>query len=194
MDQGHAQVITEEGRGPHVLLLSTLCARCPMGEAGCCATPPAIEWSDLARIASLGGAPFLLDKIADGSLKKGPRGLFIHRVAPREGMPLRCAFHGPRGCTIPPDRRSMTCNFYVCEDALAFAGEPKRPRRTRDGLMEKLGRWDIELAERVKARWPEGPTWDEAFFDWLSREAREVSRGAIGGSITSAKCGSDRSR
>lgn len=180
-------MITIERRGPHALVLSTLCARCPMGEAGCCATPPALEWSDLGRIAALGGISFVLQRIADGSLKKGPRGLFITRVAPREGTGARCIFHGPAGCTIPHDRRSATCNYYVCEDAIAQAGEATgdrtavRARKMRDRLTDRFAAWDRALAERVAARWAEGPPWDEAFLTWLAEEARAVSGGEIAG-------------
>jgi hypothetical protein len=176
-------VISSRGRGPHLLVLSTLCARCPMGPTGCCATPPAIEWSDVARIVALGGASFLRDRIDDGSLRRGPRGLFLTRVAGPEGEPARCVFHGPKGCTIEPDRRSATCNFYVCEDALAHAGEgdrgAARARRSRDALMDRLGAWDRALADRVHARWPDGPPWDEGFLAWLADEAKGVSNGAL---------------
>lgn len=180
-------MITLSRRGPHALVLSTLCARCPMGDAGCCATPPALEWSDLGRIAALGGTSFVLQRIADGSLKTGPRGLFIKRVAPREGAVRRCVFHGPTGCTIPHDRRSATCNYYVCEDAIAHAGEvpgdrvSARARKTRDALTDRFGSWDRAIADRVKERWPDGPPWDEAFFAWLAEEAERVSGGAIAG-------------
>lgn len=179
-------MITTRGASPHTLVLSTLCARCPMGTTGCCATPPALEWSDLGRIVSLGGASFLLDRIADGSLRTGPRGLFITRVSPREGEGARCVFHGPSGCTIEPDRRSATCNYYVCEDAIAHAGEGQgdrvaaRARRSRDALTDRFGAWDRALADRVHARWPDGPPWDEGFLAWLADEAVTVSRGAIG--------------
>lgn len=173
------------GRGPFTLVLSTLCARCPMGDTGCCASPPAIEWSDLGRIVARGGASFLLARIADGSLRTGPRGLFITRVSPREGASLRCVFHGPAGCTLPPERRAATCDYYVCDDALAEAGEAggdpiaKRARRTVDRLTESHGRWDRAIAERVRERWPEGPPWDQSFLDWLADALAEVSRGAI---------------
>lgn len=178
-------MIDISGRGAHTLILSTLCARCSLGETGCCASPPAIEWSDLGRIVARGGRAFVLDRIADGSLRPGPRGLFITRVAPREGASLRCVFHGPEGCTLPPARRAATCDYYVCDDAIAEAGEARgdpiarRARRTLDRLVESFGRFDRALADRVRARFPEGPPWDAAFLDWVAAELEEVSGGAI---------------
>lgn len=45
-------------------------------------------------------------------------------------------------------------------------------------LMALYGRWDIDLKERVEARWPKGPPWDEAFLDWVGEEYRRQVRGA----------------
>lgn len=141
-----------------------------MGPTGCCATPPGIEWSDIGRIVMLGGRDFLLTEIAAGRLRKGPRGLFIQRVdAPDGEGPKRCTYHGPQGCTIPPDRRAATCNYYVCEDALAQGGDPGA-RRVLGVLVEGYGACDRLLASRVVMRWPDGPPWDDAFLDWLRGE------------------------
>jgi hypothetical protein len=141
-----------------------------MGPAGCCATPPGIEWSDLGRIVARGGRDFLLAEIAAGHLRPGPRGLFIERVdAPGGDGPKRCVYHGPTGCTIPPDRRAATCNYYVCADALAEGGDP-RAAAVLERLVERFGACDRLLASRVAARWPEGPPWDGAFLDWLGEE------------------------
>lgn len=163
-------------RGPDTLVLSTLCARCPAGPAGCCATPPGIEWSDVGRVVRRGGRSFVLQRIADGSLRPGPRGLFLQRVPGPAGEPHRCVFFGPGGCTLPPDRRAATCNYYVCDDALAEGGEARgdadarAARRARETLEATFGRWDREIAARVAERWPDGPPWDEAFLDWLGEE------------------------
>lgn len=167
--------------GPDTLSLSTLCARCPAGPAGCCATPPGVEWSDIGRIVARGGASFLLDQIAASALRPGPRGLFIRRVAGPLGEPHRCAFFGPAGCTLPPDRRAATCNYYVCDDAIAEAGEAqgdrdaRRARRARDQWMTRFGAWDRALADRVADRYPAGPPWDHAFLAWLGDAFRTLA-------------------
>src|SRR5271166_772372 len=128
-------MIRLELAGAHTHLHATLCATCPMGPAGCCATPPGVEWSDAGRIVARGGLDFLLDEIGHGRLRPGPRGLFILRVDGRDPEgPKRCAYHGPRGCTIPPDRRAATCNYYVCDDALG-AGAEGPARRALSTLM-----------------------------------------------------------
>jgi hypothetical protein len=174
-----AEVIRLQLAGADTLILSPLCARCPAGPAGCCATPPGVEWSDIARIVRLGGQSFVLQRIADGSLRQGPRGLFIQRVAGPAGEPLRCVFFGPGGCTLPPERRAATCNYYVCEDALAEGGSGARAaRRARDTLEETCGRWDRALAARVAERWPDGPPWDEAFLDWLVEALDQIVQGS----------------
>jgi hypothetical protein len=165
--------------GPHTAILSTLCARCPIGPTGCCASPPGIEWSDLGRIVSLGGRTFLLEQLAAGRLRPGRRGLLIQRVEPRAGDLKRCVFHGPEGCTIEPSQRAATCNYYVCEDALVAGGEAEGAGRTAlEAIVALYGRWDLEIAERVATRWPEGPPWDEGFLDWLAVEYGRVTRAA----------------
>ena len=106
----------------------------------------------------------------------GPRGLFIQRVEGPAGEPRRCVFFGPGGCTLPPERRAATCNYYVCEDALAEGGaEAPAARRARDTLEDALGKRDREIGARVAERWPEGPPWDEAFLDWLAAELDQGS-------------------
>jgi hypothetical protein len=152
--------------GPDTLILTDLCARCPAGPAGCCATPPGVEWSDVGRIVHHGGKSFVLQRIADGSLRPGPRGLFIRRVGED---PKRCVFLGPTGCTLQPERRAATCNYYVCADAITGADSAtgKRAQRAVERLTDTFAAWDRILAAEVAARWPEGPPWDEAFLDWL---------------------------
>jgi len=160
--------------GPDTLILSDLCARCPMGPAGCCAAPPGVEWSDVGRIVRRGGKSFVLQRIAEGSLRPGPRGLFIRRVGED---PRRCVFLGASGCTLPPERRAATCNYYVCEDALAEAAPlpAEAARRAVAALTEAFAAWDRALAAEVAARWPEGARWDEAFLDWLGERFAALS-------------------
>ena len=171
--------------GAHTRVHATLCRACPQGPAGCCASPPGVEWSDLGRIVSLGGAAWILEQLAAGNLKHGGRALnFSRREADAMG-PKRCVFHEGQGCTIPADRRSATCNFYVCDDAFDRAGESAGAeggdvvagRKAVDRLMDLHGRWDLEIAARVQVRWPEGPQWDATLLAWLGEEyARLVRR------------------
>jgi hypothetical protein len=160
--------------GPDTLILSDLCARCPMGPAGCCAAPPGVEWSDVGRIVIHGGRSFVLQRIADGSLRPGPRGLLIRRVG---DDPKRCVFLGAAGCTLPPERRAATCNYYVCEDALADPGDasPEAARAAVAALTDAFAAWDRAIAAEVAERWPEGAPWDEAFVDWLGERFAALS-------------------
>ena len=166
--------------GAHTRVHATLCFACPQGPAGCCASPPGVEWSDLGRIVSLGGTAWILEQIAAGNLKHGGRALNILRREADAAGPRRCVFHEGQGCTIPADRRTATCNFYVCDDAFTRSGEGAEVAAGRDAvdlLMTAHGRWDLELAERVRARWPEGPPWDATLLAWLGDEyARLVKR------------------
>jgi hypothetical protein len=180
-------MIRLELAGAHTRLHSTLCSACPQGPTGCCASPPGVEWSDIGRIVSLGGAGWLLEQMAAGTLRAGPRGLLILRVAPQgsdgQAPSKRCAFHGPEGCTIPPWRRAATCNYYICDDAFAHGGEPRGDpaalagREAHDALVDLYGNWDLGLADRIHAAWPDGPPWNQDFLHWLGREyARLAAR------------------
>src|SRR4051812_20405420 len=167
--------------GAHTRVHATLCNACPQGPAGCCASPPGVEWSDLGRIVSLGGTAWILEQLAAGTLKRGGRALNIARREADAAGPRRCVFHEGQGCTIPADRRTATCNFYVCDDAFtAFEGDAKAtsPERAAvDLLMDTHGRWDLEIAARAQERWPEGPPWDATLLAWLGDEyARLVRR------------------
>jgi hypothetical protein len=185
IDYARGGMIRLELLGAHTRVHATLCHACPQGPAGCCASPPGVEWSDLGRIVSLGGAAWILEQIAAGNLKHGGRALNIRRREADAAGPRRCVFHEGQGCTIPADRRTATCNFYVCDDAFDRADAAPEAERAevaagRDAvrlLMDAHGRWDLEIAERVQARWPEGPTWDAALLAWLGDEyARLVRR------------------
>ena len=46
-------MIRLELAGAHTHLHADLCACCPLGEAGCCATPPGVTWSDAGRIVNM---------------------------------------------------------------------------------------------------------------------------------------------
>ncbi|TKC99589.1 hypothetical protein [Polyangium fumosum] len=168
-------MIRLELAGVHTLLLSPLCARCPHGRAGCCEAPPAVAWADIGRIVSLGGRDFLLAEIHEGRLVPQTRGLSIRRAPPSGPFPERCGYLGEAGCVLPPDRRSATCNYYLCDEAFAAAeneGDPRVPRgrKMHDRLTTLFGRWDLELAEAIGARYPRGAPWDAEFLDWLGAE------------------------
>src|SRR5690348_14046250 len=120
------RMIRLELLGVHTRISSTLCAHCPLGPTGCCQTPPGLAWAELGRIVSLHGRDWILEQLAEGRLRPGKRGLVLRRVEPADGggdrLPARCVYHGREGCTIPPDRRAATCNYYVCDDALEHGG------------------------------------------------------------------------
>ncbi|WP_437551641.1 hypothetical protein WME97_10385 [Sorangium sp. So ce367] len=39
-----------------------------------------------------------------------------------------------------------------------------------DEIREGLGSWDLELADRIRAGWPDGPPWNQDFLAWLGRD------------------------
>lgn len=172
--------------GEHTHLHSSTCERCPQGPSGCCASPPGVEWSDIGRIVALGGQQWLIDQLASGNLRPGPRGLLMRRSEPRADehgeWPRKCVYHGPAGCTIAVERRAATCNYYLCDDAFALDGEGEgeptavAARVAQDRLVELLGAWDRNIAARVEACWPGGPPWDLRFLGWLGEEHRRLVR------------------
>lgn len=171
--------------GPHSHVLSTLCSACPYATAGCCRAPPRLDWSDLGRIVSLGGRDWLIAEIAAKRLSPIARGLAktrrklqVRAEGPRD---YACVYLGREGCTIPSERRAATCNYYVC-DAAIEAGGASGPsaRALHDRLVAAYIRWDRALVEQVAARWPEGPPYDAAFFDWLGASFAALSDGFEG--------------
>lgn len=180
-------MIRLELAGVHTRIHSSLCHACPNGPTGCCASPPGVDWADIGRIVRLGGRDWLLEQIGLGRLRPGARGLLIERVQSREAnagvWPTKCVYHGSQGCTIASDRRAATCNYYICEDALAFAGEAQGDRdavagrREFERLTERYGAWDLELGEAVAARWPGGAPWDAPFLDWVGERFGARSAG-----------------
>lgn len=171
----------------HTRLHSTLCSQCPHGATGCCASPPGVDWSDIGRIVALGGQDWLLAELGAGNLRTGERGLLLKRVANPEAnagvWPTKCVYHGALGCTISPERRAATCNYYICDDAFTYGGENQGERAAVAGreahatLMALYGRWDLEIMDEVKRTWPGGPRWDAAFSAWVGREyQRRVKR------------------
>lgn len=163
--------------GADTLVTSPMCARCPDGPVGCCAAPPAIAWSDVARIVGHGGAAWLLGELGGGRLRPSPNGLAIERVDPRGALPSRCVYLAPTGCTLAPEHRSSTCNYYLCGSALDEARDcgdnAVEPARRAQSLAERLGAIDMQLADAVRERWPAGPTWNDAFLRWLEETSRE---------------------
>ncbi|MDC3952382.1 hypothetical protein [Polyangium jinanense] len=185
-------MIRLEVLGAHTQLLSTLCAKCPQGPAGCCKAPPEMDWSDVGRVIAGGGRDFVLARIAKKELIPTKRGLELRRVkrreAPTHPMERKCVFHGPGGCTIDAAMRPATCNYFLCEDTFIEGGERKGERsavlarQAHGALRAVFERWDAEFSERIAARWPEGPAWDAAFLDWLGEvfvELEEASGTAL---------------
>lgn len=168
--------------GAHTTILSSLCRACPHSRAGCCVAPPRLAWSDLGRVVALGGRDWLLGEIAAGRLVPAPRGaawLVIRRGSAASGdeTTRACVYLGPNGCTLPLHRRSATCNFYVCEDAIAAGGpEGERARSLNFEMVEALVRMDAEVDRRFAARWPDSPvTFDAALLDWVGATFEELA-------------------
>lgn len=163
--------------GMDTLVTTPLCARCPSGPAGCCAAPPALAWADLGRIVNRGGVAWLRAEIEAGRLRPCRRGLAIERAAGPHGT--ACAYLGARGCTLAPDRRSATCNEYLCEDAYReaeVAGDPgaSAARAAHAELERAFAAWDEAIASRITAT----PRFDDAFFAWLGETFERVARRA----------------
>lgn len=155
-------------QGPHTRAVADLCAACPSGETGCCSQPPDLSWADVGRVASLGGARFLEDELSAGRLVAGPRGLAVQRIPGGPSGGTKCGYHGERGCTLSPERRSAACNYYICPEALAEAGD--------EALVVEAGslawtaayhQWNEALSEEVERLGT--PTLGEALFAELGR-------------------------
>jgi len=164
--------------GADTLLVSSLCMTCPHSAAGCCAAPPRVALSDIARIVAHGGRDWLLGEIAAARLVPAPGSLWLvlprtPRTMPGSAAPLSaCVYLGMTGCTIPHDRRSATCNYYVCEDALVQGGDAEaEARRVLEDLVATFTRRDAELAADVAAAFPDGHAFDAPFLDWLGARA-----------------------
>jgi hypothetical protein len=164
--------------GADTLLVSSLCTACPHSAAGCCAAPPRVALSDIARIVAHGGRDWLLEEIGAGRLVAAPGNLWLvlprtTRTMPGSATPLAaCVYLGETGCTIPHDRRSATCNYYVCEDALVAGGDAEpQARAVLDDLVATFTRRDADLAAATAASWPNGHTFDAPFLDWLGARA-----------------------
>lgn len=169
--------LTIVDQGPHTKLLSSLCAACPYSAAGCCVAPPRLDLSDVGRIVTLGGREWLLEEIAAKRLVVGERWLSVSRPkrplvqgGPREAA---CVYHSATGCTIPHERRSATCNYYVCDAGRAGEHEA-HAREVHDALVQRFVGWEGEIVKRLAAAWPDGATFDAAFLDWLGTTFTEV--------------------
>lgn len=170
--------------GPHTRVVASLCAACPTGPAGCCAAPPGLSWADIGRIASLGGARWILDEMRATHLRRGPRGLIIDRIVSRHaeaelgGDGKKCVYHGDLGCSIAADRRSAACNYYVCGDALEGAGpEVVGAEAACAAWTAQYATWDEILSAEVTG-W-KGRSEDEEdvvrLFEHLGKRFRELS-------------------
>lgn len=167
--------------GPDSQLGSTLCAACPQGPAGCCVAPPSVDFSDIGRIVARGGRDFLAARIAAKDLIPVEKGLAVRRVkrreAPTEPMERKCVFHGKGGCTIDTSMRPATCNYFLCEDAFTKGATKEATQAARNAhaaLRALFERWDETLAARIPLAFPEGPSFDLAFLDWLGEAFQEL--------------------
>ncbi len=174
--------------GAHTELLTPLCARCPHSPAGCCISPPPVDWSDLGRIVSLGGRDWLLGELAAGRLVPTDFGARTKKARGRTGPDgprvAKCVHHGPTGCTVPPSRRAATCNYYVCESAFdegtraelaSDRATTERARRAHAALQSHYEALDAELGRRIRSQWPEPPAFDAPFLEALGAWFDELS-------------------
>jgi hypothetical protein len=110
-----------------------------------------------------GGRDWLLAELAAGRLVA--KESFLNYTRPNGA----CVYVGPRGCTIPHDRRSATCNYYVCESSLEVGGDTADPARiTRDRLEAEYAKRDAEILAKLCVRGP--IAFDEATLDILAAE------------------------
>lgn len=119
---------------------------------------------------------FLLAELDAGRLRPCSRGLAMERVAGPHGV--ACTYLGARGCSLAPDRRSGTCNEYLCEDAYReaeLAGDPGAgtARAAHAELERAFAVWDEALAAEVAARGAP-PPFDEASLAWLGEAFERV--------------------
>ncbi|MCL2451033.1 MAG: hypothetical protein FWD17_18975 [Polyangiaceae bacterium] len=165
-------------------VVASACSACPHSPAGCCAGPPRFDWSDIGRVVARGGLEWLIREIAMGSVAPTAGGLAIRErrgLARRSGPRMaKCAFHGVDGCTLAPEQRPATCNYFLCEPALAAVGpaqraEASRARALQTDLAERFARWDALLDAEVTARWPGGAPFDRAFLVWLGARFEELT-------------------
>ena len=167
--------------GPDTQLLSTLCAACPYSRAGCCVAPPRLDLSDIGRIVAHGGRDWLLEEIAAKRIVVGERWLSVTRpkrpLVPGGAREAACVYHAHTGCTISHDRRSATCNYYLCDAALGAgaAADGARARQAHDDLVAKFIAWEAEITRRLDVTWPDGPTFDAAFLEWLGATFAELT-------------------
>jgi len=163
--------------GPHTRVVASLCAACPIGPVGCCATPPDLSWADIGRVVSLGGTAWLAEETRTGRLRRGPHGLVVERIA-ADPLSTKCVYHGEQGCTVSPDRRSAACNYYVCGDALAV-DEPgvTGAEAASRAWTAQYETWDEVLSAEVGgwAARPESPDDDTQLFEHLGRRFLELS-------------------
>jgi hypothetical protein len=164
--------------GPHTRVVASLCAACPQGPTGCCTSPPDLSWTDIGRVASLGGAGWLAEQVQRGRLLRGPRGLVVQRIPMDAGAPTKCVYHGEQGCTEPPERRSAACNYYVCSEALAEAGPEATPVEAGSAAWTAAYQiWDEILSAEVGG-WESqgaGPADEARLFEHLGRRFGELS-------------------
>ena len=86
--------------GADTLLTSSLCSACPHSAAGCCAAPPRVALSDIARIVAHGGRDWLLAEIGAARLVPAPGNLWlvlprVARTMPASTAPLSaCVYLG----------------------------------------------------------------------------------------------------
>ncbi len=150
--------------GPDTHVLSSLCATCPYASAGCCVAPPRYSWSDIARVVAHGETEWLVAQVVLGHLVPFEHGLsLLRRVEPGSSEGKKCVFHEDgKGCSIRPEQRPATCNYYVCDRALedgeklGYEREVAKTKEALEHLVATFVAWDETLAARVQAEGSDG--------------------------------------
>ena len=115
------------------------------------------------------------------SLQASPSGSSAAAESADTPRRSKCVYHRLGGCTVPPSRRSATCNYFLCADAFAEGGEPKgdpvalKARAIVDDLRPRYTRYDEEIAARFALAWPEW-MWDAPLLDWLGQAFEALDR------------------
>jgi len=168
------------GSGPDTVVLSGLCARCPYSAGGCCVAPPRYDLSDVARVVAHGGRDWLLAQLAAKRIRQAEGGYWLTLARPKrplgEGCPREaaCVFLTSSGCSIAHEQKPATCNYYVCDAAVAEdAAQAPTRREAHERLVQFFVTLDAKLHEQVTNHWGDAFAFDAPHLDWLAEQYRE---------------------
>ena len=92
-------------------LLGSACALCG---GFCCHTGGDSAWLEVATLQRVAAANPALSA-------QEVRAAYLDRL-PERHVADSCVYHGERGCNLPRELRSSTCNGYICADLAALVG------------------------------------------------------------------------